>query len=246
MVSKKFLACIVTFFCAASAQAGQIPLSASAAAGFQLTEGQSKNLQIDVNNLLAKEGYNSHSIISGLLTVTGFSAPNYQVFDSSTTTTTKSGKVNTHLKHITTNHFDLIADTMTVAAGDASESDSATDVVDYSTAFNDPIWDSTNDNGKGTINKFYHHNNDHFVSVSGGLEVLLELDAAALLDLAKDGILDLSISSFKGRFNVTGVSLDLTAEKDEAPAQSDIPLPTSLLLTGLGLAALGVARRRKA
>jgi len=246
MVSKKFLAGIVTFFCAASVQAGQIPLSASVAAGNQLTEGHSLSLQIDVNSLLAKNGFTSQSISSGMLTVTGYSAPDYVITETSHTTTTKSGKVNTHVKDITANYLDLIADTMTVAAGESSASDSAHVIADSSSDFGDLVWDSTNDNGKGTINKFYHRNNDHHFSISGGLEVLLDLDAAALFDLAKDGVLDLSISSFKGKFNITNVSLDFTAEQDDTPAQGAVPLPTSLLLTGLGLAALSFSRRRKA
>jgi hypothetical protein len=246
MASKKFLAGIVTFFCAAaSAQAGQIPLSTSFGVGTTLTEGKSLNLQVDVNSLLAKSGFSSQSIISGMLTVSGFSAPDYVDNESKSSTSSKSGNVITHIDAFTSNHLDLVADTMTVSAGDASESDTAAVIAD-STNWGDLIFDRTNDNGKGTINKYYHRNNDHFFSISGGLEVLLDLDAKALLDLAEDGVLDLSISSFKGKFNVTNVNLDFTAEQSDTPAQSDIPLPTSQLLTGLGLAALGVTRRRQA
>lgn len=245
MVSKKFLASILAFLCAASAHAGQIPLSSTLAVGTTLTEGKSLNLQIDVNNLLAKSGFSNPSIISGTLTVTGLSAPDYVNNESKSSTSSKSGNVITHIDDITSNHLDLVADTMIVAAGDASESDTASVIAD-STNWGALIFDRSNDNGKGTINKYYHRNNDHFFSISGGLEVLLDLDAKALLDLAKDGVLDLSISSFKGKFNVTNVSLDFTAEQNDTPAQSDIPLPTSLLLTGLGLAALGVTRRRQA
>jgi len=245
MVSKKFLASILAFLCAASAQAGQIPLSSTLAVGTTLTEGKSLNLQIDVDNLLAKAGFTSQSVISGMLTVTGFSAPDYVNTDLTSSSVTKVGKVNTHINETTTNHLDLVADTMIVAAGNSSGSDTATDVA-ISDNIGDLIWDSTNTNGNGATNKFYHRHNDHYVSIGGGLEVLLDLDAAALFDLAKDGVLDLSISSFKGKFNVTNVSLDFTADHADTPAQSDIPLPTSLLLTGLGLAALGVTRRRQA
>lgn len=245
MVSKKFLAGIVAFFCAASVQAGQIPLSASVTPGTQLTEGQTWNLQIDVNNLLAKSGFNSQSIIAGMLTVNGYSAPSYADNVSKSNSSSKTGNVVTHIQDITANHLDLVADTMTVAAGDASESVTVSDIVN-STDLGALVWESTNDNGKGTVNKYYHRNNVHYFSISGSLEVLLNLDAAALFDLAKDGVLDLSISSFKGKFNVTNVSLDFTAEQADAPAQSAVPLPTSLLLTGLGLAALSFSRRRMA
>ena len=262
MVSKKFLTGIAALFCAASVQAGQIPLSTSTTLGSQLGTGQELNLQINVNNLLANAGYASNSIISGFLTVTGYSAPNYFVLQSNNSTvssadfpyqscnknkcTTKTGTVHTHVNDITTNYFDLVADTMTVSAGDASESDSATDIENSYSDFSAQVWDKTNDNGNGTINKFYHRNRDHHMSLSGGLEVLLNLDATALADLAGDGILDLSISSFLGQFSVSDVRLDFVAEEVAVPPDSQVPVPTSLLLTGLGLAALATVRRRKA
>jgi hypothetical protein len=263
MVSNKFLAGIAALFCAASVQAAPISLSSSLALGTQVTEGHALTLQIDVNNLLAKSGFTSQSIISGMLTVNGYSAPNYVVFDSnqsSQTTenvpyqscnqnkqcTTKTGKIITHTKYTTTNHFDLDADTMTVATGDSSGTAFATDRASSTSDFSAPTLDRTVDDGKGTVNKYYQRNNDSYFSISGGLQVLLNLDNAALLDLAEDGVLDLSISSFKGKFSVNDVRLDFTAEHADTPAQSDIPLPTSLLLTALGLAALGVARRRQA
>lgn len=264
MTSKKLLAGVAAFIWAMGVQAAPVPLTSTVSLGTQLFTGQSQNLQVDVNSLLAGAGLTGASILAGNVTVTGYSNPFYDLL---TTTgngyvktgsqlrpyqecngnrcTTKYATDFTHVKDVSANFLDLVADTMVVAAGDSSESATATDLAESYTDFGGQIWDKTNGSENGGYNYFYHRDRKHYLSLSGSLEVLLDLDATALTDLSADGILDLSISSFMGQFNLTELRLEFLAEEIPDPSAAvPVPLPTSLLLTGLGLAALGTMRRR--
>jgi hypothetical protein len=265
MASKKFLAGIVAFVSAAAVQAAPVPLTSTVALSNHLTTDQSLNFQIDVNSLLAGAGLTGAVITSGTLTVTGFSDPFYDLLTTTgngyvktgstlrayqdcngSRCTTKYATDYTHIKDVSVNFLDLVADTMVVAAGDSSESASATDFAESYTDFGDKTWDKTTGSATGGFNYFYHRDRSHFMSLSGGLEVMLNLDDVALADLSADGILDLSISSFEGQFDLSQLRLEFLAEEIADPSAAvPVPLPTSLLLTGLGLAALGTMRRRR-
>lgn len=208
MISKKFLAGIAAFISAASVQAGQIPLSTSVSLGNQLSNGQSQNVQININGLLASNGLSSDSILSGILTVTGFSAANYADDTSSTgymqvdpvthvyrdckhgVCTDKVITDKVRVKDYTNEHSDPVADIMKVMVGDASGSATAADrnesYTDFGARVAEP--DKTTGNAASGYNYFYHRNRDHFLSISGGLQVLLDLDDVALDDLFADGI----------------------------------------------------------
>ncbi|KQV59097.1 hypothetical protein ASD07_26060 [Duganella sp. Root336D2] len=237
-----------------------MPLSSALSLDQYLTTGQSRNLQIDVNSLLAGKGLASSSISSGVLTVSGFSSADFDITGSSVTNvnysedrvTTDCNKGqckvvndNFHVKQFNTNYSDSIADQMKVTAGGASGTDSAED----HNAFNSDsgkIEDTKKKTGSenGGYNRWYNQFISHYDSLSGDLVVQLNLDSLALNDLLVDGILNLSVNSVLGQFNVTDVRLDFEAQEAVPPAQ--VPVPTSLLLTGLGLAALATTRRRKA
>jgi len=260
MVSKKFMAGITALFCAASVQAAAMPLSSAMSLDQYLTTGQSKSLQIDVNSLLASNGLASASISSGVLTVSGFSSADFDIVGSSVTnvnysedrvtTDCNKGKCkvvndNFHVKQFKNNYSDSTADQMQVIAGGASAIDSA----DEHTSFDSDsgkIEDTKKRTGSenGGYNRWYNQFIGHYDSLSGDLVVQLNLDSLALNDLVADGILNLSINSILGQFNVTDVRLDFVTQDAVPPAQ--VPVPTSLLLTGLGLAALATMRRRKA
>jgi len=262
MVSKKFLVSIATLFCAASVQAGQIPLSSSISADHYLTAGQSQNMQIDVNGMLSANGLSRNSIVSGLLTVSGYSAADFGIAGSSVTnqnyavsrvsTDCNKGKCkvvsdNYHVKQFNTNYSDAVADQMQVVAGGSSGSDTVTTHDVYSSD-SGQLEDTKKRTGseKGGYNYFFNEYISHYDSLSGDLVVQLSLDSAALNDLFADGILNLSVKSVLGQFTVSDVHLDFIAQEKAAPAAGVVPLPTSLLLTGLGLAALAASRRRKA
>jgi hypothetical protein len=260
MVSKKFLAGITALFCAASVQAAAMPLSSATSLDQYLTTGQSKNLQIDVNSLLAGKGLASASISSGVLTVYGFSSADFDLVSSSVTnvnysedrvtTDCNKGKCkvvsdNFHIKQFNNNYSDSIADQMRVIAGGASAIDSADEHTSFSSD-SGAIEDTKKLTGSenGGYNRWYNQFIGHYDSLGGDLVVQLNLDSLALSDLVTDGILNLSVNSLLGQFNVTDVRLDFVAQDPVPPAQ--VPVPTSLLLTGLGLAALATMRRRKA
>ncbi|WP_426340698.1 PEP-CTERM sorting domain-containing protein [Pseudoduganella sp. S-14] len=260
MFSKKFLAGITALFCAASVEAAAMPLSSALSLDQYLTTGQSQNLQINVNGLLAGKGLSSASIGSGVLTVSGFSSADFDIVGSSVTNvnysenrvTTDCSKGNCkvvtdnfHIKQFNTNYSDSIADQMTVTAGGASATGSANDHNAFDTD-SGKIEDTKKQTGSenGGYNRWYNQFISHYDSLSGDLVVQLSLDSLALNDLAADGILNLSVNSVLGQFNLTDVRLDFVAQDAVPPAQ--VPVPTSLLLAGLGLAALATVRRRKA
>lgn len=260
MVSKKFLAGIAALSCAASVQAAAMPLSSAFSLDQYLTTGQSQNLQIDVNSLLASKGLSSASISSGVLTVSGFSSADFDIVGSSVTnvnysenrvtTDCNKGKCkvvtdNFHIKQFNNNYSDAIADEMKVTTGGASATGSANDENAFDTD-SGKIEDIKKQTGSenGGYNRWYNQFVSHYDSLGGDLVVQLSLDSLALNDLAADGILHFSVNSMLGQFNLTDVRLDFVAQDAVPPAQ--VPVPTSLLLTGLGLAALATVRRRKA
>jgi len=260
MLTKKILAAIASLLCAASVQAAPMSLSSAFSLNQYLTTGQTQNLQIDVNSALAGKGLASNSIASGVLTVSGYSAADFDIVGSSvtnvnysenrTTTDCKNGKCkvvsdNFHIKQFNTSYGDSIADQMKITAGGASATGSADDHNAFDTD-SGQIEDTKKLTGSenGGYNRWYSQFISHFDSLSGDLVVQLSLDALALNDLTADGILNLSVNSVLGQFNVTDVRLDFVTQ--DAVPSADVPVPTSLLLTGLGLAALATVRRRKA
>lgn len=262
MVSKKFLASIAALFCAASAHAAPISLSSGVSVNNHLSLNQSQNFQVNVNSELAGQQLNSKSIISGMLTVFGYSDADYVYSksetgngktDTATRTvtecnkgkcTTKTVTDNIHVNDITDNYSDKVADQMLVSAGGTSGFDFA-DEFDEDDKHGKLVYEKTTGSANGGYNYFYHRNNTHYDSLSGNLMVMLSLDSFALNDLLADGILDLTVKSLLGQFNVTDVRLDFVAQEPAAP-DAQVPVPTSLLLSALGLIALATARRRKA
>lgn len=265
MVSKKLLAGIFALFCAATAHADPISLSSGFAVNNNhLTFNQSHNFQLNVNNELAAQNLNSKSILSGILTVSGYSDADYahsktETGNGKTGTvprdytecnnkgkcTTKSVNDNIHVNDITDVYSDKVADQMLVSVGGISGFDFA-DEVAQDDSHGKLVWDKTTGSANGGYNIFYHRNSVHHDSLSGDLLVMLSLDSIALNDLFADGILDLTVKSLLGQFNVTDIRLDFVAQEVAVPPDAQVPVPTSLLLTGLGLAALATARRRKA
>jgi len=261
MVSKKFLAGIAALVCAANVHALPMSLTKTVAASDHLVSGTGKTFEINVNDLLTNKSLSSSAIALGQLTVFGHSTAEYKYnfgnysayYWTGTTSHTNSGACNHGNCNVTDNvftrigstyHYDLVSDTMKVTVGDSSGSDSAEwqqshtgyktteDGKDGSARWGWDIYKTTAD--------------DYYGSYSGDLSVTLNLDSKALSDIVKDGILSLSIWGSRGQFNVDSLRLDLLANLPAVPADNPVPVPTSLLLTGLGLAALATVRRRKA
>lgn len=265
MAVKKFFAGVAIVACTASAQAAPVSLSTTLALADHLHLGQNKALQLNVNSLLAGLGVGSSAIKSGTLTVLGESAGvfGYAGFNSSGYSQTGSSQRNVRIclpflgcsnrtvtdtyntADVTQNYLDAIADTMRVRAGNTVGSDSA----DWHDSYGD-FGAAQQDFAIGTnitgYSVYSHRSRNRNSGYSGALSVNLALDAAALGDLSSDGLLGLNIWSSLGHFNLSSVRLDFTVDKSAGGGANDIPLPGSLLLSGLGLAALGTARRRRA
>ncbi|XLZ68609.1 PEP-CTERM sorting domain-containing protein [Massilia sp. SR12] len=262
MASNKFLAGIATLVFAASAQAAPVSLSANTAANSHSVFGQWTTFNIDVNSLLLSKGLGSQDVTGAKLTVSAYSqaalAFDGYTYDGSTTTTEtrpKPGNCNnvncapvdvTTTYQFTKSYKDEVADTMWVLAGNTwgyDVTEQQTSLSDYVTDKN-PYAKSGNDR-QGWYKQF-NSIRTSVSSYSGNLDVTLDLDAKALTDLSKDGILSFFVYGGWGQFDVKSYGLNLTAQATPlAPAETQVPVPTSLLLTGLGLAALGSVRRRR-
>lgn len=248
MVSKKIVAGIAALLCAASVQATPIPLSTTVSLGNHLSY-QFQDLQVNVNSALA--GLSSSSIRSGTLTVFGYSSLDAVYLDDTEVEKLESFqfpyRYKNHITQKTSHYADFIADSMLVWAGDDFAFDVVEDVTNTYTAYGDRVADPHKNfnSGNGVYNYFYHQNRRHDWGMFGALEVTFDLGDEALGNLMLDGILDFTVGAL-GQFTLSGVRLDFTAQEQDASAPAaEIPAPTSLLLTGLGLAVLGGSRRRR-
>ena len=261
MASKKFLAGIAALVFAANVHALPMSLTKNVAAGDLLVSGTGKTFEINVNDLLAGNGLGSKAISLGQLTVFGHSDADYKTHIDAfgnykftgTRTHYNAGACNHGVCSVTDNvytrtgssyHYDNISDTMKVTVGDSSDSDTAGLQQSYEKATTSE--DKRNGSARWGWNIYETTADDYYRSYSGDLSVTLDLDSKALSDIIKDGILSLSIFGVRGQFNVDSLRLDLLANLPEPADDTKVPVPTSLLLTGLGLAALATVRRRKA
>ncbi|WP_374583460.1 PEP-CTERM sorting domain-containing protein [Pseudoduganella sp.] len=266
MVSNKFLAGIAALVISVCAQAAPVSLTSNVSASGQLSQSQGKWFDFNVNSLLGGKSLDSNSILSGVLTVSAYSkaALVYDGFtfdgrETTTVTRPKPGNCNnvncsvvdvTKTDYYTYKYKDDVADTMWILAGNTWAYDMA-DLQTSTSAYErdaNPWYKSGNDRQGWT--KYYDSERTSQTSYSGNLSVSMALDAKALADLTKDGILSFYVYDAWGKFDLNGFKLDLLAQQLSTPADgkapASVPVPTSLLLTGLGLAALATMRRRKA
>lgn len=156
---------------------------------------------------------------------------------------------------------DAVADQMQVTVGNTSGTDTASTQSSSAGNFGAYIYDGTINsncwNGNCSYTTLYHRERDLYSAVYGDLAVSVGLDAAALLDLDDDGLLQLGLAAPVGHFNLNTVSFDLLVQKTTPPqlldgrsgadADAAVPEPAGLALTALALAAaLAAGRRRRA
>jgi hypothetical protein len=262
MFNSKTLAGIALLACATSAHAAPIQLYSAFSASGQLVANGSKDFDIDVNDLLSSNNLISRGIMSGQLTVFANSAKNLTYLGATygsygllaTGSHFNSGACNHGNcyvvdeywgRTVTNTYKDMVADTMWVKAGDTAASDQ-TELNDNSTNTG-YFFEYRGGSDRWGWDYYYNQYKTRTQAYSGALSVTLDLDSKALADIAKDGILGVAIWNTLGKFDISGFQLSLQAEEIAAPtAGVPVPVPTSLLLTGLGLAALATTRRRKA
>lgn len=267
MARNKFLAGIAALLMSVGAHAAPVSLTSSVAASNQMVQNQGKWFDFNINSLLGGQKLDSNSILSGVLTISAYSkavlsydGSSFDGRETTTTTRPKPGNCNnvncapvdtTIIDHYTKQYSDDIADTMWIRAGDTWAYDMAdlqsTTYSEYTRDVN-PWFKSGNDR-QGWF-KAYDSVRTSESSYSGNLSVSMALDSKALADLTKDGILSFYVYDSWGKFDLNGFKLDVLAQQLSTPATGDkapaeVPVPTSLLLTGLGLAALATMRRRR-
>jgi hypothetical protein len=168
-------------------------------------------------------GFWGWSTCTGYTPHTGYY--NYQVQD----------EVWTHER--TKHHIDNVADRMEVTAGGNTASATASTVQNYVNPYGGSTYEYVSGSWQQGWDTYYARERDHYQSISGPLKVTLDLDALALSDLWGDGILNISISAALGQFIVSEARLEATAEA--------VPLPGSLALAAIGMAAMAGSRRRR-
>ncbi|MCE3262518.1 MAG: hypothetical protein K0R43_1597 [Pseudoduganella sp.] len=261
MVSSKILAGIAVLACATSAHAAPIPLNSAFSAGGHLVANTGKSFDLDVNSLLSSSNLTSGGIMSGQLTVFANSA-SAAAFVGNTYDSYSRYSYSYHYNSAACNHGncmvtdeywtrkvsktfkDQVADTLWAKVGDTAGSDQA-ELNISSTAYGDYTYDGRSGSDRWGWDYYYSRTNTRTEAYSGALSVTLDLDSKALTDITKDGILGVNIWNTLGQFDITGFQLSLLAQELPAPAAEQVPVPTSLLLTGLGLVALGTVRRRR-
>ncbi len=137
----------------------------------------------------------------------------------------------------TRHHIDNVADRMEVKAGSTTASATANVVQDYVNPYGNPTFERTEGSWEYGYDYLYARERDHYKSISGPLKVTIELDQLALSDLWGDGILNIGISAALGQFILSEARLEATAEA--------VPLPGTLALAAIGMAAMAGARRRR-
>lgn len=148
-------------------------------------------------------------------------------------------------------HTDAVADSMQLTVGNSSASDTADSHSASAGNFGAYIYDGTDYAGCQSCNQIsqYHRERNVYSAVYGELNASLALDAAGLLDLQDDGLLQVGLAAPLGQFTINRISFDLLAQR-LAPVQSadiggggSVPEPAGLALTALALAAALAAGR---
>lgn len=138
-------------------------------------------------------------------------------------------------------HIDSVADTMAVTAGTTTASGSATTSMSSSGVGPQQYVGTSGDYYNG-YHYLYNRDHDLYEAIAGDLQATLHLDAVALEDLNKDGILAPSVTASLGSFHLTSATLTVLSE---AVDRSEVPEPATLGLFAVAAAGATVARRRR-
>jgi hypothetical protein len=139
-------------------------------------------------------------------------------------------------------YTDNTVDTMSVHAGNTTQTGSDSTVTDSATAYGP--WSLTGqfNNGQYGTDTYYDQSRNVYHAISGALSVDMSLDSLALSSFATSGILDASVSAPSGQFRLDQAVL--TLQVDNTPPGS-LPEPATLALTATAALGLVAARRRR-
>lgn len=207
------------------------PAQAEPYSGYEVTGTSSRTVSVPYTYYYYSPGSCYYSWWGGSYCYSGYSYSytSYYTYAVNDTTTVRSRDIL---------HTDDVADTMVVSAGNTSATASASAHTTQADPYGALVYERTDgDYNNGWIYR-YNRERDVYDAISGEIETVLHLDAAALADLGADGTIDALVGASAGSFRLTSASL--TAVVDA----SVVPEPGTLGLMGLAVAG-GIAARRR-
>ncbi|MDG0831339.1 PEP-CTERM sorting domain-containing protein [Roseateles saccharophilus] len=139
-------------------------------------------------------------------------------------------------------YSDNTVDTMSVHAGNTTQTGSDSSVSNSATAYGPQVFAGQSGNGMYGTDTYYDQSRNVYHSVSGALSVDMTLDSLALASFATAGTLDASVFAQTGQFRLDQAVL--TLQVDDTPS-GRLPEPATLALTATAALGLAAARRRR-
>lgn len=145
-----------------------------------------------------------------------------------------------------TSIVDSVADVAQLTAGGQSVLDTADTVVQTTTASPATFYYQTQMD-QDHWRRYLSRNVNNVSTVSGPLEMVLDLGSMALFDLTSDGMISYSLATLVGQARFNWIRLEAFGEiaSAEDPGPGEVPEPGALALLGAGALAIGLRGRAR-